>query len=86
MRFRGRNAFEIKVPRSGISYSTELEWRLAAQWAGYKFGEFQALDGDEQSDIIATYRANFQASAVVSYEQAQEMKRRAKKPKASSKR
>jgi hypothetical protein len=56
------------VPRSGISYAPELEWRLAARWAGYKMEEFQALDGADQSDVVAAYRAQNQIDAVLAWE------------------
>jgi hypothetical protein len=55
-----------------------LEQRLAAQWAGYQWREFKALDGDEQAATIATYRANFQIEAVLSEDSARKSK--AKKP------
>lgn len=60
-----------------MRYSSQLEWRLAAQWAGYRwYGEFDRLSADEQSDVIATYRAHHQIAAVLDYEQAKEMKRK----------
>jgi elongation factor P hydroxylase len=63
-----------------VRYSAQLEWRLAAQWAGYRFyGEFDQLDGEQQSDIVAAYRAFHQISAVLDYEAEREMKRKTKK-------
>jgi hypothetical protein len=69
------------VPRSGISYSSILEWELAAQWWGYKPEEFEELDGEIQSARVATYRAQNTISSVVAYEQAKEMKRKQPKRK-----
>jgi elongation factor P hydroxylase len=60
-----------------VKYSSQLEWRLAAQWAGYRwYGEFDRLDADQQSDVIATYRAFHQISAVLDYDHEREMKRK----------
>jgi hypothetical protein len=56
------------VPRSGISYAPELEWRLAARWNRYKWHEFQALDGDEQSKLVAAYRVQNQIEAVLAWD------------------
>lgn len=77
-KYRGQDVFTISVPRSGIAYSPLLEWRLAARWAGYTFEQFTELEGDEQSMIVASYRANNQIEAVLSAEQVKEMKRAAK--------
>jgi len=63
------------VPRSGIEYSAELEWRFAARWAGYRLEEFFALDGEEQSAIVASYRIQNQVEAVLSLEQIRELRR-----------
>lgn len=65
MKYKGRDAFEIHLPRSGFEYSIDLEMRLAAQWAGYKWQEFSDLDGDEQSEIVATYQARNQIDGIV---------------------
>jgi hypothetical protein len=45
-----------------------LEWRLAARWAGYKIEEFQALDGQDQSETLAAYRSQNQIDAVLAWE------------------
>lgn len=67
--FKGSDAFELHVPRSGFRYTQQLEMRLASQWAGYKYwDEFVNLDGDIQSDIVATYRANNQIQGLLAYE------------------
>jgi elongation factor P hydroxylase len=60
-----------------VKHSAQLEWRLAAQWAGYRwYGEFDRLDADQQSDVIATHRAFHQISAVLDYDHEREMKRK----------
>ena len=39
MTLRGRDIFEIPVPRSGVEIGdAEFEWRSAAQWAGESGG------------------------------------------------
>lgn len=78
MRFKGRDIFKCRVPRSGLTYSTEFEWVLAAQWAHYKQEEFRELEGDEQSRIVAAYRCHMQAEAVVHHEMQRKMDRRNK--------
>jgi hypothetical protein len=49
--------------------------RLAAHWDGYKWNAFISLDGDEQSEIIATYRAYNQMEAVIANELARKSRR-----------
>ncbi|MCC7208330.1 MAG: hypothetical protein IT323_13565 [Anaerolineae bacterium] len=67
--------FHAPTQKSGVTYSVQFEWRLAAHWAGYRrFKDFQALDGDEQSEIVATYRAWAQMRAVEEYAAAKAMK------------
>lgn len=74
--------FRYTVTRSHVSYSVQLEWRLAAQWAGYTYEAFEQLDGDLQSGHVAAYRVNGQIRAVVEQDQADEAKRKSKsKPK-----
>lgn len=46
------------LPRSTISYSAEFEKRLAAIEMGFKRrDEFEALDIEEQNEIVAIWRA-----------------------------
>lgn len=80
--YKGRNIFDKKVPLSGIKYSFALEWRLAAQWAGYQFEGFTSLDTDQQAQHIAAYRCSQQIQAVLSHEQARAARNR---PKAKQK-
>lgn len=63
--YRGEDVFKIHVKSSGISYTPLLEWRLAAQWANYTWEGFEALDGEHQSAVVATYRAYHQIEAVL---------------------
>ena len=48
-----------------MTYSDELDWRLAARWAGYKFDDFQLLDGEEQSSIVAAYTLSSRIESVL---------------------
>ena len=57
--------FQHKLKRSGISYRQELEWIFAAQWAHYKLEEFEQLDGERQSVLVAAYRVSKQIEAVL---------------------
>lgn len=66
------------MPRSGVSYSREFEWFLAARWAGYRWREFRMLDGEEQSHIVAAYRVQMQIEAVLAKES--RPRRQPKKP------
>ena len=70
--------FAYEVPRSGISYAPELEWRQAARWAGFKrFRNFIKLSGREQSEIVAHYRTVNQIDAVVALDQVRRERARA---------
>lgn len=42
--------------------------RFAAQWAGYTWEQFAALDGEEQDQIVATFEAAKRIEAVNAYE------------------
>jgi hypothetical protein len=78
--FKRVDLFRLHVPRAGVSYAPELEWRLAARWAGYRYiEEFTALDGEEQSAIVATYRIDAYLAAVLTQEQMRESKRKGRK-------
>lgn len=56
------------MPRSGIAYAPELEWIFAARWAGYKLEEFRALEGQDQSELLAAFRASNQIEGVVAWD------------------
>ena len=59
------------MPRSGLEIGDpEFEWRSAAQWAGYRYEDFQKLHGKKQSRIVAHYRDAMQSEAVIAHEQA----------------
>lgn len=66
----------MRVPRMGASYAPEFEWREAARWDRLSWQQFEALDGEEQSAIVAHYRGHHQLEAVISQEQTNETKRR----------
>lgn len=60
------------MPRSGVTFAPELEWLLAAQWWGCRPNEFFELEGEVQSEMVATYRVHEQMRAVLASEQARE--------------
>lgn len=66
----------MATARSGISFSTALEWRLAAQWAGYRYEDFVELEGDLQSAHVAAYRSYQQIEAVLAEAAAKEARNR----------
>jgi hypothetical protein len=66
------------VPRSGLSYSAHYEAREAARFALLRWSEFAALDGDEQSEIVAHYRVYHQMEAVIQKVEADKLKNRPK--------
>jgi hypothetical protein len=82
--FRGRNIFEIRVPRSGIRHSFDLEWQVAAHWAGYKFEEFVQLPTDQQARHIAAYRCDMTEQAVVAQARDKEARDKARAHKQTS--
>lgn len=53
-----------------------MEYRLAAVWANYTWEGFCALDGYQQSDIVALYRVNNMLEAVANEEASREAKRK----------
>jgi hypothetical protein len=69
----------VRVPRSGVTYSEQLEWDLAAIWANYRPdddpGGFYALDGEMQSRIVAAYETHLQIEGVITNEQNEAAKR-----------
>lgn len=67
----------IPLPRSGVSYSTELEAELARQWHHIGPAEWEAMDGDQQARYIAVHRVYHQIEGVVAKAQADEAKRKA---------
>lgn len=48
-----------------MTYSEVFEWRLAAQWAGYRYEDFVMLEGDLQSAHVAAYRDSQALRAVM---------------------
>lgn len=56
----------MRVPLSGITYTSQLEWRLAAKEFHYTWEQFTALEGWEQAEIVAAYRIEKQINAVLS--------------------
>jgi hypothetical protein len=77
--FRGRDIFDIRVPRSGAKYGSLFETLEAAKWRGYTDQEFAALSAFEQARIIAHYRCHFQLEAVIADAQAKKAAQEAKR-------
>ena len=80
MTYKGCDVFDMSVPRSGISYSPELEWLLAAHWGMLSEKQFFELPGEEQSYIVAGYRCYNQMEAVLANEQRKDTQRQQKNP------
>lgn len=64
------------MPRSGASYSSLFEQHEAAHWDRYKWEEFKALDGEQQSGVVAHYRAHHHLEAVIAHEQQKQARRK----------
>lgn len=79
MRFKGKPIFEIRVPRSGLTFDDCFAWREAAHWAGggsvNYWQEFCALDSDEQSAIVAHWMARMQIDGVIAKDLEEQRKR-----------
>lgn len=54
--------------RSGVRYTAILTWIKAAHWDHRSYESFCALDGDDQSLIVAAYLTDMQAQAVEAQE------------------
>lgn len=75
MTFKGRPIEQWPLEKSGASYSDQFEWRLAAQDSHYRYADFEQLDGDEQSRIVAFYRQRRRMEAVMADDQARTARR-----------
>lgn len=80
--FRGRDIFDIRVPRSGIRYGMLFECMEAAHWRGLSDEQFAVLTPFEQARIVAHYRAHHQLESVLAQQQQRDAEARAKRPKA----
>lgn len=79
VRFKGRDIFSYRTPRSGIVFSPFFEWIKAAIWAGYHPTDFfEDLEGPDQSLVIAAYRTEMQMTAVVEDDARKESERKAR--------
>lgn len=67
-KFRGRDLWKERVPRSGVTYSPLAHWSLAAIWAGYKQENFFDLPGEKQSWIVALFDLKNQIEGVIAGE------------------
>jgi len=76
--FRGRDIFQIRVPRSGAKYGALFELMEAAHWRGYKDEEFAILTPFEQARIVAHYRAHHQLEAVIADAQVKKQQQQAR--------
>ena len=77
----GKDIFDFRVPRSGLTYSPLLHWRLVAKWAEYSWPEWEKLDPDLQAFEIAAYETHMQAEAVLHEEQRKKAESKAKQGK-----
>lgn len=66
--YRGRNLWGIRTKRSGFSFAQTLQWLLACQWWGLSLKDFQELDGNEQSLMIAAYESSTMMESVIAAE------------------
>lgn len=48
-----------------MTYSSELEWRLVAAWANYRFEDWLKLDADQMAAHVAAYRTQNQIDGVL---------------------
>lgn len=53
------------MPRSGVAYAEALEHGLCARWWGYRMGEWEELDAQEQAYCLAVYQCQCQIDAVI---------------------
>lgn len=67
IKYRGRDIFSYRVPRSGATFSSEFEQEEAARWRGLTPKQWDALDGEDQSRIVAHYRAATMLEAVIAF-------------------
>ena len=74
--FRGRDIFDIPVPRSGVRYSRVFEIVEAAHWRGLTDEQFEALDPLVQARVVAHYRTHHQLEAVIAQAQARDAEAR----------
>lgn len=58
----------MRVPRSGVRYTAELEAELARIANLIAPDAWEAMDGDQQAAAIAVYRAQQQIEAVIAHE------------------
>lgn len=49
---------QLALPKSSLTYNLPFMYRKAAMHSGYKWLDFRALAGPEQSRIVAFYRAS----------------------------
>lgn len=67
---------------SGWQWNSRKRDGDVARWWNYKtLSEFEALPKEDKLDIIALYEIDWKVQAINSYEESEEMKRNAKKPR-----
>lgn len=75
---KGKDIHRYHLPRGKIQYSMLLEWVFAARWGGYKLEEFERLDSQRQSLILAAYQEEKLINAVLQDSSAKEARLRSK--------
>lgn len=58
MRWKGRDAWIVRLPGSGISYSDVLHRAFAARWWRMTPYQFEELEEEERTLMISVYEAN----------------------------
>ena len=66
---------------SGWQWNARKRDGDAAKWVSRLLSEFEALSKDDRLDILALYEIDWKVTAINNYEQSEEMKRNAKKPR-----
>lgn len=67
---------------SGWQWNPRKRDADAARWAGFKLlSEFEDLSKDDKLDVIALYEINWRIEAINNWEQSEEIKRSANKPR-----
>lgn len=69
MTYKGKSLWKHKTPRGEISYSSEYEEHEAARWAHIPWPMWLAMEGVEQSGVVAHFRTHHKLQAVIETEE-----------------
>lgn len=70
----GVDVFECQTGESSVSYSLEYELGEVARFWGMRSFELEALESEQQADLIARYRTKYQIDATIEYKRYIDMK------------